>query len=698
MKLRIKRCAAILTLLAGAFQALGVGVSSFTPSVGSPGEQVTINGSGFFPGTIVVRFNGVVDPTAQATAADGTIIMAQVPATATTGPISVQVNGGTPASSLSNFTVIGAGPYITDFTPNSGGSGAHVTINGVHFISANVTNAYFNGKPGINFFLQSDISATVDAPVGVTTGPISVRSQFGGANTNANNFFAPPVVTGFSPTLGRTGTNVTITGTNFLGATAVWFGTLSTTALTILSNGAVRVAVPVNADTGKVRVDAPGGSAMTTSNFVVLPTIYGFSPGTGAPPSSITVTGANFLGTSSVLFNGTAGSFSSVTFGQLTAVVPGAATSGPLTITTTNGSAVSLDYFYVPASITSFTPTNAPPGSTVRITGNNFTNTSAVSFNGTPAASFVVTNNTTIGAVVPANFATGPIKVTTPAGTATSSGQYYAAPFISGFTPAHGLTGTNVLVTGSSLLGATAIQFNGVNGTGLNVLSNGAAQVTVPAGAQTGPLTVIAPAGTFTTSSNFVFDSASDLGVTLTASPNPVLLSTNLVYAIQITNFGPNAATNVRITNTLPSSVTLRAFTVSQGSLNLSGNQITGNLGTINANGSALVTLTVGPQTVGNITNVVTIASDFGDPIPSNNTTNIVTTVLPLAVLSIQQVPPDKFKISWPVQLTNFALQYNTVLSSNIWTNVATSVTISNSERLVIETNTVPAKFYRLHD
>src|SRR5690242_13971407 len=52
-----------------------VNVSSFSPTVGSPGDQVTILGSGFYPGTLVVRFNGVQDPTAQANAQDGTCIV-----------------------------------------------------------------------------------------------------------------------------------------------------------------------------------------------------------------------------------------------------------------------------------------------------------------------------------------------------------------------------------------------------------------------------------------------------------------------------------------------------------------------------------------------------------------------------------------------------------------------------------------------
>src|SRR5678809_320390 len=88
-------------LLACGPRLSGASISSFSPTLGSHSDPnpVFIFGTGFSPGTLVVKFNGVVDPTAGATAADGTIIQAQVPVGATTGPISVQVNGGPIASS-----------------------------------------------------------------------------------------------------------------------------------------------------------------------------------------------------------------------------------------------------------------------------------------------------------------------------------------------------------------------------------------------------------------------------------------------------------------------------------------------------------------------------------------------------------------------------------------------------------------------
>src|SRR6185295_16778420 len=133
----------------------------------------------------------VQDPTAAATLADGTQIAARVPAGATTGPISVSVNGGPPASSAQDFIVIGPGPYITSFSPSAGSAGTTVIVDGVHLNTA--TNAYFNGVKGLNFFVQTVNRLQVDAPPGVVTGPISLRSQFG--THVSSNFYVTPLLT-----------------------------------------------------------------------------------------------------------------------------------------------------------------------------------------------------------------------------------------------------------------------------------------------------------------------------------------------------------------------------------------------------------------------------------------------------------------------------------------------------------------------
>jgi hypothetical protein len=89
--------------------------------------------------------------------------------------------------------------------------------------------------------------------------------------------------------------------------------------------------------------------------------------------------------------------------------------------------AVSYSGTCAPPAITNFSPSvmcasGTVAERTVTITGSVFTGATAVTFNGTPAASFTVTNDSTISAVVPATAGTGAVSITGPGGTGTSSG------------------------------------------------------------------------------------------------------------------------------------------------------------------------------------------------------------------------------------------------------------------------------------
>jgi hypothetical protein len=77
-----------------------------------------------------------------------------------------------------------------------------------------------------------------------------------------------------------------------------------------------------------------------------------------------------------------------------------------------------------PPTLSSFTPTSGPAGTQVTIAGSNFVGASAVTFNSTAAASYVVDSGTQIRATVPSGATSGKIRVTTAAGTATSSGDF----------------------------------------------------------------------------------------------------------------------------------------------------------------------------------------------------------------------------------------------------------------------------------
>ena len=77
-----------------------------------------------------------------------------------------------------------------------------------------------------------------------------------------------PGITNVSPTSGNVGSSVVIKGTNFTGASVVWFNGTNA-AFTLNSGSQITATVPTNATTGPVSVIAPGGLATSTNNFTV---------------------------------------------------------------------------------------------------------------------------------------------------------------------------------------------------------------------------------------------------------------------------------------------------------------------------------------------------------------------------------------------------------------------------------------------
>ncbi|GEM_PF-305424 len=91
-----------------------------------------------------------------------------------------------------------------------------------------------------------------------------------------------------------------------------------------------------------------------------------------------------------------------------------------------NGTVVITYTVSAAPTITSFTPTSAcaGTGTSVTITGTNFTGATAVTFYNGQSASYTVNTSTQITATLPSGATTGPISVTTPSGTGTSSTDF----------------------------------------------------------------------------------------------------------------------------------------------------------------------------------------------------------------------------------------------------------------------------------
>ena len=252
-----------------------------------------------------------------------------------------------------------------------------------------------------------------------------------------------PTVTAISPTSGPTagGTSVTITGTNFTGATAVTIGGTAATGITVVNSTTITGTTPAGTVGAQdVVVTTPNGTGTGTNFYIyaAAPTVTAISPNSGptAGGTGVTITGTNLTGATAVSIGGTAATgITVVNSTTITATTPsGTAGAKNVVVTTPGGTGTGTNlYTYVAApTVTAISPTSGPTagGTSVTITGTNFTGATAVTIGGTAATSVVVVNATTITAVTPAGTAGAQnVTVTTPGGTGTGTNLYtYVAP------------------------------------------------------------------------------------------------------------------------------------------------------------------------------------------------------------------------------------------------------------------------------
>ena len=331
------------------------------------------------------------------------------------------------------------------------------------------------------------------------------------------------------------GTVVTITGTRFLGATAVKFGTTPATRFVVNSTTSITAVTPAHS-TGNfdITVDTPTGIFTTTKGFAFEqpPTLTSISPPTGSANGGTTVTlrGNYFAGLTSVKFGTTPAIRFTMTGLTTITAVTAAHTAGtvPVTVTTYAGTVTAgTDFTYAATpSIDSFTPISGSTsgGTLVTITGTDLTAVTGLTIGTQPAASYTVTSSTRIEAVTePNTAATAPVKVITPVGVTVAPHDFTyvaPAPTVSSFTPASGSVhgGKAVIITGTGLMGATAVKFGATTAASFTVTSPAAVRAVTAAHQAAGvPVSVTTAGGTTLSSSPFNFDTT--LAV-LAANPN----------------------------------------------------------------------------------------------------------------------------------------------------------------------------------
>jgi YD repeat-containing protein len=165
-------------------------------------------------------------------------------------------------------------------------------------------------------------------------------------------------ITQVTPNSGIVGAPVTLYGTGFSPTpvqNTVTFFNNKPAVVTSSTATQIVTSVPANATSGTIAVTSPLGSA-TSSSFTVstataAPTISGFTPVVALPGTALTVSGTNFDMTAAndqVTVNQTFASLSSASATSLGFPVPAGATSGPISVSTAYGAAVSTTDLIVP--------------------------------------------------------------------------------------------------------------------------------------------------------------------------------------------------------------------------------------------------------------------------------------------------------------------------------------------------------------
>jgi hypothetical protein len=404
--------------------------------------------------------------------------------------------------------------------------------------------------------------------------------------------YFPPVIDSISRDQGDQGAtlSITITGTNFTGASEVQFGKgIAVNSFTVLRSTRITANIQIVAGAAEgardVSVTTPGGRFTLPESFTVkqaLPTITSISPDQDKQGAtlSVTITGTNLAGASDVrLGTGIAvDSFGVINPEKITAditIVSGTAT-GPrnITVTTPGGSYTLPDGFTVTQAlptITSVSPDQDKQGATlnVTITGTNLTGANEVRFStGISVNSFSVisTNQIAANITIIADAATGSknVSVATPGGTFTLPDGFrvkQASPTITSINPVQGNQATSLTVTldGTNLAGTGGAVFgSGINVNSLTVLSSNqvAVEIKIAAGAEIGTrdISVTTPGGSFSLPNSFTVKQA----LPVIASLSPDYGSQGATLGVTITGRNFSGASDLRF----GTGIALNSFTV----------------------------------------------------------------------------------------------------------------------------------------
>lgn len=319
------------TIEVGTYTYQALSVQEVFPANGPAGAHIRIRGEGFssLAAPALVTING---KDAVVMSASDTLLVAEVPEEAGSGPIGVHVDGKEALGQ--NFTY----QAIHSIKPKTGGKGTKVVITGAGFEALAAGNKVdFNGKEAEVTFASQD-TLIVAAPEGVETGPLSVTINNQKITGPVFTQVPPPTIQTVSPLSGPVGAVVTIVGSGFsteLGENKVVVNGV-TIPVSSVTASELKFTLPTGVSSGKLIVvvndQSKEGPVFKTQTLGIT----AVSPDNGLAGTEVVISGSGFssnVNENTVTFNGVKATVLNASENSITVQAPSNLTTGALKVT-----------------------------------------------------------------------------------------------------------------------------------------------------------------------------------------------------------------------------------------------------------------------------------------------------------------------------------------------------------------------------
>jgi hypothetical protein len=417
-------------------------LSSYSPSWGTPGTRVAINGRNFRADDRIT-LGGQDCKIVQITDRQVTV---EVPHSASTGAFAIH-RGGQAIKSASRFNVFYK-PELTNMSVLKGPPGTQVNLTGQNLGGAKL----YLGNVEIRPTQVRPNQIVFVIPPKARSGRLRVTSRGGEASYKR-----------VSPQRGGYGTQVTLSGSELGNATNIFLGDVEMPILSRPDENHIVVQVPKGASSGPISWTAYGRSTETRWNFDVMraPVFHSFSPTGGAAGSTVTIEGENFNRNTRVLYGNSSARVISWEEGRLTAIIPPRARQSDYLSVQGDGGGMNARTAYtllVAPTARSFSPRRGKPGSELSINGSGLAMDTLVQVGGAAAKVLRASRDGRSLSVLVPELATGVYDVSVQAqGMRTVARKRFLVDgwgAITDIRPRRARVGSRIMLSGSGLGGA----------------------------------------------------------------------------------------------------------------------------------------------------------------------------------------------------------------------------------------------------